>query len=147
MRPVEGAMKLLRACFSSFQCIFCLAKHDDRYFSWNFNAALRYVPSMLWNISEISEIFWKVLWAGQTSGILGHGYFGLDAAIHGGWDLASLSDGLQFVQGFTIYCSIYDCSSPFINLGPPRLLMFTVTRWKMSGLVGLYWILMSSRGS
>ena len=69
MRPVEGAMKLLRACFSSFPCIFCLAKHDDRYFSWNFNAALRYVPSMLWNISEISEIFWKVLWAGQTSGM------------------------------------------------------------------------------
>ena len=24
---------------------------------------------MLWNIFEISEIFWKVLWAGQTSGM------------------------------------------------------------------------------
>ena len=83
MRPVEGAMKLLRACFSSFPCIFCLAKHDNRYFSWNFNAALRYVPSMLWNISEISEISWKVLWAGQTSGIPGHGYFGSGCAICG----------------------------------------------------------------
>ena len=69
MRPVEGAMKLLRACFSSFPCIFCLAKHNDRDFSWNFNTELRYVSSMLWNISEISEISWKVLWAGQTSGI------------------------------------------------------------------------------
>ena len=83
MRLVEGAMKLLRACFSSFQCIFYLAKHNDRYFSWNFNTALRYVPSMLWNISEISEIFWKVLWAGQTSGIPGHGYFGSGCAICG----------------------------------------------------------------
>ena len=82
MRAVEGAMKLLRACFSSFPCIFCLAKHNDRDFSWNFNTELRYVSSMLWNISEISEIFWKVLWAGQTSGIPG-GYFGSGCAICG----------------------------------------------------------------
>ena len=66
MRLVEGAMKLLRACFSSFQCIFYLAKYNDWDFSWNFNATLQYVPSMLWNISEVSEIFWKVLWAMAT---------------------------------------------------------------------------------
>jgi len=30
-RPVEGAMKLLRTCFSSFLCIFYLAKHNN----WN----------------------------------------------------------------------------------------------------------------
>jgi hypothetical protein len=83
MRLVKGVMKLLRACFSSFQCIFYLAKHNDWYFSSNFNPALRYVPSMLWNISEISEIFWKVLWAGQTSGISGHGYFRSGCAICG----------------------------------------------------------------
>ena len=82
MRLVEGAIKLLRACFSSFQCIFYLAKHNDWYFSSNFNPVLWYVPSMLWNISEISEIFWKVLWAGQTSGILG-GYFRSGCAICG----------------------------------------------------------------
>ena len=98
MRPVEGAMKLLRACFSSFPCIFCLAKHDDRYFSWNFNAALRYVPSMLWNISEISEIFWKVLWAEQTSGIPGH---------------ATLEVAVQYVA--EMVCSLVATVSPIVS--------------------------------
>src|ERR1700689_5267425 len=80
---------------------------------------------------KITKIFEKLehFKNGQiTFGLEGTDHWVLDAATHGGRDLASLSDGLQFVQGFTMYCSIYGCSSPFINLGPPRLLMFTVTR-------------------
>ena len=97
MRPVKGGMKLLRACFSSFQCIFCLAKHNDRDFSWTFNTALRYVPNILWNFSEIFEISWKVLWAGQTSGIPGHGYFGSGCAICG-WNGVLLFTVLSIVS-------------------------------------------------
>jgi hypothetical protein len=60
-RPVEGVMRLLRACFSNFQCIFHLAKINNCnllrkiYFS---------ITICIWYVVQYYEEFrnlWKVL--------------------------------------------------------------------------------------